>query len=83
MTVAEIFLNKKGYEDFNREDMIAMPKIRCQSIMQHFADEQSINFIDWLMTNCELAEDNSLWSYDSEDYTNEKLFEIFKQSEKL
>lgn len=36
------------------------------------------SFVDWLMENCELAEDNSLWSYAGEDYTNEKLFKIFK-----
>jgi hypothetical protein len=34
-------------------------------------------FVDWLMENCELAEDNSLWSYNGEDYTNEKLFKIY------
>lgn len=38
----------------------------------------ALEFVDWLMENCELADDNSLWSYDGEDYTNEKLFKIFK-----
>lgn len=37
----------------------------------------ALDFVDWLMDNCELSEDQSLWSYNSEDYTNEKLFEIF------
>lgn len=40
--------------------------------------EETIKFVDWLMINCELAKDNSLWSYDGEDYSNEKLFKIYK-----
>jgi len=39
--------------------------------------ENALKFVNWLMDNCELAEDNSLWTYDGEDYTNEKLYEIF------
>jgi len=42
--------------------------------------EKSKGFVDWLMENCELAEDNSLWSYNGEDYTNEKLYEIYKNN---
>ncbi|MFA5296585.1 MAG: hypothetical protein WC389_00075 [Lutibacter sp.] len=38
----------------------------------------TIGFVNWLMENCELAEDNSLWSYNGEDYTNKKLFKIYK-----
>ena len=37
----------------------------------------SINFTDWLMTNCELSEDQTIWSYDSEDYTLEELHKIY------
>ena len=40
--------------------------------------EASLNFTDWLMENCELSEDGTIWSYDSEDYTNERLYEIFE-----
>tara|TARA_R110000744_G_scaffold5533_1_gene19684 strand:- start:55 stop:429 length:375 start_codon:yes stop_codon:yes gene_type:complete len=44
-------------------------------------DEQlkkhSLNFGDWLMNNCDLSEDSSLWSYEGEDYTNEKLYDFF------
>ena len=36
-----------------------------------------LDFTNWLMDNCELSEDNSLWSYNGEDYINEKLLEIF------
>ena len=39
--------------------------------------ENTMLFVSWLMDNCDLAEDNSLWSYNGEDYTNEKLFDIF------
>ena len=42
---------------------------------------KELKFVDWLMDNCELADDNSLWSYESEDYTNERLFEIFLKNE--
>jgi hypothetical protein len=39
--------------------------------------EDAIEFSYWLMTECELEEDNSLWSYESEDYSNERLYEIW------
>lgn len=42
--------------------------------------KEVLDFADWLMTNCELSEDGTIWSYDSEDYTNERLYKIFKQS---
>lgn len=48
-----------------------------------FIQSRSLDFTDWLMENCELSEDNSLWSYDSEDYTNEKLYEIFLSQKQL
>ena len=56
------------------EDIIEINSTKCEKI----ADEHSLSFVNWLMDNCELSEDNSLWSYESEDYTNEKLLEIFK-----
>lgn len=37
----------------------------------------TIDFVDWLMNNCELAEDKSLWMYQSEDYSNEGLLLIY------
>lgn len=37
----------------------------------------SVLFSYWLMENCTLSEDNSLWSYEAEDYTNERLYEIW------
>ena len=40
-------------------------------------NKQTIGFVDWLMENCELADDNSLWTYNGEDYTNEKLYLIY------
>ena len=36
-------------------------------------------FVDWLMENCQLSEDGTVWSYNGEDYTNEKLFQIFRE----
>lgn len=38
------------------------------------------DFLNWLMSNCELAEDLSNWTYRGKDYTNEKLYEIFKKN---
>lgn len=40
-------------------------------------DVVALDFADWLMDNCELSEDNTIWSLKSEDYTNEALYEIF------
>lgn len=39
--------------------------------------EIALDFLNWLMENCELSSDQSLWSYNGEDYTNEKLFKVF------
>ena len=39
--------------------------------------EQKLYFVHWLMDNCELAEDNSLWIYNSEEYSVEGLFKIY------
>lgn len=48
---------------------------------QDESDEEDLNepilFSYWLMENCELLEDNSLWRYESEDYTNEGLYKIW------
>lgn len=50
-------------------------------VSEIIGSKMSLDFADWLMENCELSEDKSLWSYNSEDYTNEKLFEIFYKQE--
>jgi hypothetical protein len=47
--------------------------------------EETREFIHWLMDNCELikdeeTEENVLWRYDSEDYSVDGLFEIYKES---
>lgn len=39
--------------------------------------KNAILFSYWLMENCELAEDNSLWTYHGEDYTTEGLYKIW------
>ena len=44
--------------------------------------EITLLFVQWLMENCQLSEDNSLWSYNGEDYTNEGLYAIFLESNK-
>lgn len=46
--------------------------------------KETREFIYWLMDKCELIKDeetdeNILWRYESEDYTVEGLFEIFKK----
>ncbi len=43
-------------------------------------NEMVFGFVEWLQDNCELSEDKTIWSYDSEDYTNERLFEIYKST---
>jgi len=40
-------------------------------------ESDAVLFSYWLMENCELEEDNALWSYDGEDYSNEKLYTIW------
>lgn len=41
-----------------------------------------LDFIDWLMTNCELSEDQTIWSYNSEDYSLEGIYEVYKNHTK-
>lgn len=45
--------------------------------MNEFAKEESISFLDWLMTNCDLSEDQTIWSYMGEDYSLEGIHELF------
>lgn len=45
-----------------------------------------IEFVYWLMDNCELitdkeTEENVLWRYDSEDYSVDGLFKIFVEEQ--
>lgn len=47
--------------------------------IEKYATQQSLNFSDWLMTNCELSEDKTIWSYDSEDYSLEGLYKVFQK----
>lgn len=46
--------------------------------IETIADNHALGFSTWLMENCELADDNSLWSYESEDYSMEGLLTIYK-----
>lgn len=44
--------------------------------------QTAVEFVYWLMDNCELIKDeetdeNELWRYESEDYSVDGLFEIF------
>jgi hypothetical protein len=41
-------------------------------------DNDALRFSEWLMENCELAEDNSLWSFEGEDYTQQGLYRIYR-----
>jgi len=48
-------------------------------------NKETREFIYWLMDNCQLITDedtgkNVLWRYESEDYSVDKLFEIYKDS---
>ena len=47
--------------------------------------QEVLDFSYWLMDNCTLSEDRSVYSHDTdgEDYTNERLYEIFKIHQKL
>lgn len=39
----------------------------------------SLLFASWLMENCTLAKDQSLWSYNGDDYTLLKLFHVWQE----
>ena len=63
MTEANKFLDKKGYEDFNREEMISLPKIQMQSIMQEYLEEKQrnllIGFAAWYGENTQDDDDEN------------------------
>lgn len=45
--------------------------------------KETIEFVHWLMDNCELIKDeetgeNELWRYESEDYSVDELFDVYK-----
>ena len=54
-----------------------MDELKFKKASEIVSSEQTLGFVDWLMENCELSDDKSLWSYNSEDYTNEKLLLIY------
>jgi len=58
---------------------IAQWESKCVEI----ADEHAVNFTDWLMINCELSKDKSLYSYDSEDWSLDALLKIYKKEKAL
>ena len=39
--------------------------------------KEALDFADWLMTNCDLSEDQTIWSYQGEDYSLEGIYELF------
>ena len=51
-------------------------------VKKSLCGENAIAFLDWVMTNCELANDNSLWTYNGEDWSNEGLYVIFLETKK-
>lgn len=65
------------------------PRVQLRDIqLEVIADEYAIDFVFWLMLNCELikdekTEENVLWRYDSEDYIIDTLLEIFKREKGL
>ena len=79
-----------GIESRNKQkDLIEkirnMPKLASQTTYQKVTNSfnelvksESIDFLDWLMTNCELSEDQTIWSYNSEDYSLEGIYEVYK-----
>lgn len=45
-------------------------------------NKETREFVYWLMDNCELAEDSSLWRYESEEYSVDGIFEVYKATVK-
>lgn len=76
---AEKYANKIwDYSDSNEKTLHA----NCNKAFLKGAkwqQKQELYFVHWLMDNCELAEDNSLWMYNSEEYSVEGLFKIYQQ----
>jgi len=77
MTEANKFLDKQseGYDEVKLHEMLTMPKIKFQSLMAHFADEQLLIFIDWFGT----------WQMDKNltDYGINEIQEEFDKSRNL
>lgn len=40
--------------------------------------EKDLDFVNWLMTNCELSKDQSTWSRFGDDYSLEGISELFE-----
>lgn len=75
--------NKNGYEfhpKYNEEIINQSKELEKQQ-----KDDYAIDFVCWLMDNCKLIstpeEENVLWNYDSEDYTIDRLLEIFVEEQ--
>lgn len=51
-------------------------------------NKETREFVYWLMDNCELikdkeTEENELWRYESEDYSVDELFDVYKDSKNI
>ena len=63
-------------------DKISKDYLATTKIVE-IAEDFAICFTEWLMDNCTLSEDRSLYSYESEDYTNARLLKIYKKEKGL
>lgn len=75
-----IQMSINGKVEFDEEGNVKTPESDEVNSTTEEEDEylnDSVRFSYWLMENCELAEDNSLWVYEGEDYTNEGLYQIW------
>lgn len=85
MTALEWLIEKiewhTGLEYLYEEDYV----IKAKEMEKQQKDDYAIDFVCWLMDNCKLIstpeEENVLWNYDSEDYTIDRLLEIFVEEQ--
>ncbi len=79
--VSELF---KPIKEKQSENVTVLIK-EVKDLEKKQKDNFALDFVCWLMENCELISDketgeNVLWRYDSEDYILDTLLEIFKDS---
>lgn len=62
---------------FIRQFLVTLTKQIEEDEYLEVLEFEKLSFLNWVIDNCELAEDNSFWIYNSENYTSEGLLRIY------
>jgi hypothetical protein len=78
MTLREKFHRWLRTEPFGLKERPTLRESQCEVI----ADEFAVGFLNWIILKCDYQK-HGIFEYQGEEYTNEKLLEIYKKEKGL